>query len=138
MIDPEKLLHGEQTVDTIWAEINSINTGHILLYSTGSTGKDNKNINKEGALLLELTMAKLARLAINYGHTRIVVAGGETAGAITKALQFDAYEIGESIAPGVPLMIPLCAKNIRLVLKSGNFGQEDFFARALLITRGNA
>jgi uncharacterized protein YgbK (DUF1537 family) len=138
MIDPEKLLHGEQTVDTIWSEINSIDTEHILLYSTGSTSKDNKNINKEGALVLELTMAELARLAIHCGYERIIAAGGETSGAITKALQFDAYEIGESIAPGVPLMIPLCAKNIRLVLKSGNFGQEDFFARALLVTRGNA
>ena len=49
---------------------------------------------------------------------------------------FDSYIIGESVAPGVPVMIPQNRPEIRLVLKSGNFGQEDFFLRALEITSG--
>jgi 3-dehydrotetronate 4-kinase len=43
--------------------------------------------------------------------------------------------VGDSIAPGVPVMIPLKNKNMRLVLKSGNFGQKDFFLRAVNKTK---
>jgi uncharacterized protein YgbK (DUF1537 family) len=55
---------------------------------------------------------------------------------VTKALNFFAYEIGPAIAPGVPVMIPLSDAGVRLVLKSGNFGREDFFERALSVTEG--
>ena len=65
---------------------------------------------------------------------RIIAAGGETSGAVTKALGYQAYRIGVSVAPGVPVLIPLENPRMRLILKSGNFGQEDFFARALEIT----
>lgn len=54
------------------------------------------------------------------------MAGGETSGAVTKALGYEAFEIGPSVAPGVPVMTPLDNRNMKLVLKSGNFGQEDF------------
>ena len=63
------------------------------------------------------------------------MAGGETSGAVTKALGFDSYIIAKSVAPGVPVMIPEKDPKIRLVLKSGNFGQEDFFQRALEMTK---
>ncbi|MDF2591922.1 MAG: type effector Hrp-dependent outer protein, partial [Clostridia bacterium] len=45
--------------------------------------------------------------------------------------------VGDSIAPGVPVMIPLKNKSMRLVLKSGNFGQKDFFIRAINKTKEN-
>lgn len=66
---------------------------------------------------------------------RIIVAGGETSGAVTKALGYDTFLIGESVNPGVPVMTPLTAPEIRLVLKSGNFGKEDFFERAVTFCR---
>ncbi|MBO1680928.1 nucleotide-binding domain containing protein, partial [Bittarella massiliensis (ex Durand et al. 2017)] len=71
---------------------------------------------------------------LHKGYGRIVVAGGETSGAVTKVLGYDVFEIGDSVAPGVPIMIPVQNKHIRLVLKSGNFGQVDFFTRALEMT----
>lgn len=79
-------------------------------------------------------MAELALRAVRGGYTQIIVAGGETSGAITESLGFNSYLIGESIAPGVPVMMPLEDSNIRLVLKSGNFGQTDFFAHAIEMT----
>lgn len=66
---------------------------------------------------------------------RIIAAGVETSGAVTQILGYDAYLIGESIAPGVPIMVPLENKNLRLVLKSGNFGQKDFFLRTVEMTK---
>ncbi len=82
-------------------------------------------------------MADIAVMARDNGITRIIVAGGETSGAVTKALDYSAYWIGPSIAPGVPMMAPVEKQDLRLVLKSGNFGQEDFFQRALDLTGKN-
>ena len=86
------------------------------------------------AALLEGITARLARRAVEAGYTRIISAGGETSGAVTKGLGFQSYLIGPSVAPGVPVMVPAEAPGIRLVLKSGNFGGEDFFGQALEIT----
>ena len=65
------------------------------------------------------------------GVTGIVSAGGETSGAVTKALNQKAFWIGKSVAAGVPVMTPVENDRLHLILKSGNFGQEDFFEQAL-------
>ena len=59
---------------------------------------------------------------------------GETSGAITKKLGFNSYIIGKSVDPGVPIMTPTEKRNVRLVLKSGNFGAVDFFEKAVKMT----
>ena len=86
--------------------------------------------------LLEGTTAYIARRAVQAGYTRVISAGGETAGAVAKALGYSSYLIGESVAPGVPIMIPVENQSLRLVLKSGNFGKENFFQKALNMTKG--
>ncbi|MEM6743178.1 MAG: nucleotide-binding domain containing protein, partial [Pseudomonadota bacterium] len=77
---------------------------------------------------VESVFADAARALAAAGVTRIVVAGGETSGAVVEALAPDAFEIGPEIDPGVPA---LKAGDLALALKSGNFGVEDFFERAL-------
>ncbi|MBD5635660.1 MAG: hypothetical protein IAI49_14400, partial [Candidatus Eremiobacteraeota bacterium] len=63
---------------------------------------------------------------------RFIVAGGETSGATVRALGVDALRIGPQIEPGVPWTVSVGgAQPLALALKSGNFGSEDFFARAL-------
>jgi uncharacterized protein YgbK (DUF1537 family) len=82
--------------------------------------------------LVEEAMAQLALDALELGVRCLVIAGGETAGAVTKALGVTRLTIGEEIAPGVPWTY--CRSgghDIALALKSGNFGAEDFFAKAL-------
>ena len=86
------------------------------------------------AAMLEGATAELAVRAVKAGYSRIISAGGETSGAVTKGLGFSSYWLGESVAPGVPIMVPTERPDIRLILKSGNFGQEDFFGRALAMT----
>ena len=54
---------------------------------------------------------------------------------MTKRLGFSSYQIGASVAPGVPVMVPMENETLRLVLKSGNFGQEEFFIKVLEMTR---
>lgn len=136
-MDPLKLLAGEQTEQELWDFIQTNHTD-VLIYSS-DTPESVRKVQQAGreqiAELLERTMANLAKRALQAGYTRLVIAGGETSGAVTKALGYRSYMIGTSVAPGVPIMIPRENKNVRLVLKSGNFGQEDFLKRALDMTR---
>jgi len=82
--------------------------------------------------LVEEALAHLAKTALQIGIRRFVIAGGETSGAVTQALNVDRLSIGPEIAPGVPWTFAKSAGNdIALALKSGNFGDEDFFATAL-------
>ncbi|MBW7572684.1 3-oxo-tetronate kinase [Caproiciproducens faecalis] len=135
MVRPGMLLSGDQTVDSIWNQVQESPRDSVLIYSAGSAGQtETETDGASEAALLENTMSELVRRAAEAGYTRLICAGGETSGAVTKALGYYAYQIGESIAPGVPVMIPLQHPQIRLVLKSGNFGQKDFFMRALKMT----
>lgn len=61
----------------------------------------------------------------------LIVAGGETATAICRALEFGALEVGRNIEPGVPVCYPLGQFRFPVALKSGNFGSEDFYRRAM-------
>lgn len=81
--------------------------------------------------IVEQALAELAILARDNGAARFVVAGGETSGAVTKALAVDRLHIGPEIAPGVPWTFCQSAgHDIALTLKSGNFGDTEFFSKA--------
>jgi 3-dehydrotetronate 4-kinase len=107
-------------------------TGRPLVFSSAEPelvriaqdqfGKD------EIAGAFEQFFAETARLLVAGGVTRLIAAGGETSGAVVEALAPDELAIGPEIDPGVPVL----RANPRLVLalKSGNFGAQDFFAKA--------
>ncbi|MEN5016367.1 3-oxo-tetronate kinase [Erwinia sp. Eh17-17] len=63
------------------------------------------------------------------GWQRFIVAGGETSGVVAQTLGIDAFHIGPAISPGVP-WVRAVSQPVSLALKSGNFGDENFFARA--------
>lgn len=138
-LDPKAMMEGRQTVDDAWkfVEEHTTDTETVLVYSSDTPEKV-KEFQKMGtekvAAMLEGATAELAIRAVKAGYTRIISAGGETSGAVTKGLGFSSYWMGESVAPGVPIMVPAERSDIRLILKSGNFGQEDFFGRALCMT----
>lgn len=137
-IDPNKLLNGSQDLEDLLKYIYDNPSDVILVYSYDS------NVNKVVSAIsqtmkskiLEETMSKIAKSVLLNGFTKIVVAGGETSGAVTKSLGFDTYIIGDSISPGVPILIPESNKEVGLVLKSGNFGEADFFTRAMVALGG--
>lgn len=84
--------------------------------------------------VVEDALATLAVAARDLGARRFVVAGGETSGAVTKALGVAQLDIGAEIAPGVPwTFCQSGGAQIALTLKSGNFGDETFFTRALQV-----
>jgi uncharacterized protein YgbK (DUF1537 family) len=85
---------------------------------------------EQSSQAIERTMAALARGLVEAGVGRLVVAGGETSGAVVSALGVTALRIGPEIDPGVPWTASVGKKPLLLALKSGNFGAPDFFTRA--------
>lgn len=106
-----------------------------LIYATADPSSVKAAQQKLGTAavgaMIEDTLAACAIAARDAGARRIIVAGGETSGAVTKALGVSQLDIGPEIAPGVPWTF--CTSNdhqIALTLKSGNFGAEAFFTDA--------
>lgn len=79
---------------------------------------------------IEDALAVVARLVLmedEFG--RVVISGGETSGRFCQEMGFSGFEVGLPIAPGVPCLFPFGHRDLMVVLKSGNFGSEDFYAR---------
>jgi 3-dehydrotetronate 4-kinase len=96
-----------------------------------------KELGRERAgALVEGILADTARGLVARGVRRLVVAGGETAGAVVQALEVTGLRIGPQIDPGVPWTTSLGEPALALALKSGNFGASDFFLRAFAVLAG--
>ena len=131
-IDGPALLAGNRIVEQADAFARE-NAGLApLIYSTITPGAVTESRNHAGfsqtGAAIEGVMADLAVRAVARGICRIVVAGGETSGAVVEAIRPGAMVVGPDIAPGVPI---LAAGGICYALKSGNFGDVDFFETAL-------
>ncbi len=84
--------------------------------------------------LIEDTMARIAEGLVARGVRRMVVAGGETSGAVVSRLGVTSLRIGGEIDPGVPWTLAHGGRNdLLLALKSGNFGASDFFTKAFQV-----
>jgi uncharacterized protein YgbK (DUF1537 family) len=117
-----------------WADVR-VRSEPVLIYAT-ATPDDVKAAQREigierAGALVEQALAEIAKGLVKMGVRKLVVAGGETAGAVVGALGIRALRIGPQIDPGVPWTESLDAEPIALALKSGNFGSVDFFAKAL-------
>ncbi|MBR1672348.1 MAG: four-carbon acid sugar kinase family protein [Fretibacterium sp.] len=134
---PEKLINGEQTAETVMEWIRGHGDSPLVFSSQPPEEmRQSQSLGRERvAEAIESTLSAIAANAVGEGYTRIISAGGETSGAVTKALGYQAFYIGRSVAPGVPVMMPVENPRLRLVLKSGGFGQVDFFERAVEMTK---
>jgi uncharacterized protein YgbK (DUF1537 family) len=86
---------------------------------------------------IEQTMADIAEGLVQSGVRRLVVAGGETSGAVVDRLGIPGFLVGAEIAAGVPVLRAVGASHgsMLLALKSGNFGGPEFFSDALKLMR---
>ncbi|MDQ1078570.1 3-oxo-tetronate kinase [Pseudoroseomonas cervicalis] len=83
----------------------------------------------EAGALVEEALAGIAEALVARGVKRLVVAGGETSGAVVQRLGITTLRIGPQIDPGVP-WTHAEVQGLHLALKSGNFGARDFFLKA--------
>ena len=86
---------------------------------------------ERASAILETAMGYIAQGLVARGVRRIVVAGGETSGAVVTALDIGSGVIGDEAAPGVPWIYTPGGDPIALLLKSGNFGDVTFLARTV-------
>lgn len=139
-IDVEAVMQDRLGVDEIAAFLLDRPDRAPLAFSSGHPGQVAAMQARYGreavAARLDALFGDVARRLVASGVGRLVVAGGETSGAVVSALDLGALEIGAEIAPGVPVLTS--AEGLALALKSGNFGDEDFFIRALDMMRGKA
>jgi uncharacterized protein YgbK (DUF1537 family) len=86
---------------------------------------------------IEQAMADIAEGLVQSGVRRLVVAGGETSGAVVDRLGIPGFLVGPEIAAGVPVLRAVGAKDgeMLLALKSGNFGGPEFFSDALKLMK---
>ncbi len=134
-LDALDLCAGTVTVANIvqWARRQSPEQP-VLIYSSADPEvikRVQEQLGREQAgAAVERTMAAVAGELVSNGLTRIIVAGGETSGAVVGALGVSALEIGPEIDPGVPWTRTIGRSSLALALKSGNFGAPDFFLKA--------
>lgn len=153
-IDPAQAV---QTPDTAVAEalqwaLTRLGDEPILIYSTASASE----VRAAQAVLgsqaageaIEEVLARITQALVEHGVRRLIIAGGETSGAVVRRLGVRALRIGPEIAPGVPWTVTLDGNALAegaggsdgsgrraqpvlaLALKSGNFGDPDFFLQA--------
>jgi uncharacterized protein YgbK (DUF1537 family) len=135
-IDPIELRSRNDVVQQAlqWAR-SRLGERPLLIYSTadpGSVEKAQAALGRERAgHLVEQALGNIAKGLVSLGVRRLVVAGGETSGAVVTALGVEGLRIGVEIDPGVPWTASLSDTPLGLALKSGNFGADDFFLKAL-------
>ena len=134
-LDAVALSDGSQTVERVlaWVDTQS-NDSPLMVYSSADPTdvRDTQaRLGREaaGAMVEEVIGATAIGLQ-RRGFSRLLVAGGETSGAVMHALGAQSLAIGPEIDPGVPWTRTLDGPPMALALKSGNFGTPDFFIKA--------
>nr|CAD6438744.1 four-carbon acid sugar kinase family protein [Rhizobium sp. Q54] len=138
-LDVEAIMTGDVDVDALRDFIMSNEGRAPLVYSSSEPDAvyaaqakwGQENVSDK----LDRLFSSLARALVEGGTRRLVVAGGETSGAVAQALQLGALEIGPEVDPGVPILTNE-DRSVALALKSGNFGSKDFFSKALAAMEG--
>ena len=135
-IDPLALVTGQDVAAEAlqWA-LPKLSAGPVLISASAAPQavkavQEQLGSSQAGALV-EQCLARIAEGLVAAGVRRMVVAGGETSGAVVAKLNIKGLRIGAQIAPGVPATVTTGTPAIALALKSGNFGGPDFFAEAL-------
>ncbi|WP_394199284.1 3-oxo-tetronate kinase [Litoreibacter albidus] len=137
-IDVPGVMNGTVTAADFTEFLISHQGNAPLIYSSGTPDEVSavqKTFGREAtSAKLDALFADTAKDLIARGYRRIVVAGGETSGAVAQAicetLKVDDMRIGPEIDPGVPIL-SLNNASVLVALKSGNFGTTDFFEKAL-------
>ncbi|MDB5458303.1 MAG: uncharacterized protein JWO72_44 [Caulobacteraceae bacterium] len=118
-----------------WA-LARLDGGPVLIASSAPPGEvqalQARFGREAGGRAIEDGLAAIAQGLVEAGVRRLIVAGGETSGAVVDQLGLAAFAIGPEIAPGVPVLRTVGGRGpqMMLALKSGNFGGPDFFADA--------
>ncbi|WP_407184453.1 3-oxo-tetronate kinase [Bradyrhizobium centrosematis] len=140
-LDPDRILTGaaeaQRALD--WARPR-LPDGPVLIASSATPDQvaalQARHGRDAAGHAIEQTMADIAESLVKSGVRRLVVAGGETSGAVVDRLKIPGFLVGVEIAAGVPVLRAVGSEgDMLLALKSGNFGGAEFFSDALRLMR---
>jgi uncharacterized protein YgbK (DUF1537 family) len=146
-LDPDRVIAGPDEVRRAlaWAQEHfnkdHLDKGPLLIASSATPDQVSALQARHGreaaGQAIEQAMADIAEGLVQAGVRRLVVAGGETSGAVVDRLRIPGFLVGEEIAAGVPVLQAVGARTgpMLLALKSGNFGGRAFFSDALRLMR---
>ena len=141
-LDPDRIVAGKEEAQRAlaWAK-ERLDKGPILVASSATPDKvaalQGRHGRDAAGHAIEQAMADIAEGLVQSGVRRLVVAGGETSGAVVDRLAIPGFLVGEEIAAGVPVLRAVGGRagEMLLALKSGNFGGPQFFTDALRLMR---
>jgi uncharacterized protein YgbK (DUF1537 family) len=141
-LDPEQVVAGKDEARRAlaWAR-DRLKDGPVLIASSSTPDQVAALQARHGrdavGHAIEQALADIAEGLVQSGVRRLVVAGGETSGAVVDRLGIPGFLVGAEIAAGVPVLRAVGAKGgaMLLALKSGNFGGPGFFSDALGLMR---
>jgi uncharacterized protein YgbK (DUF1537 family) len=141
-LDPEQVVAGKEEARRAlaWAR-DRLQQGPVLIASSSTPAEvaalQARHGRDAAGHAIEQAMADIADGLVQSGVRRLVVAGGETSGAVVDRLKIPGFLVGAEIAAGVPVLRAVGAKGgaMLLALKSGNFGGPEFFSDALRLMR---
>lgn len=133
LIEADALMSGRMSVAHAVSHLTERLHLNPMIYSTLNPEEVKQAQETHGkdviAAKFEDFFGEIAAEMVNKGVTRLVVGGGETSGAVVQSLEVESFAIGTQIAAGVPALTT--QEGLKMALKSGNFGQDDFYERAL-------
>jgi uncharacterized protein YgbK (DUF1537 family) len=137
-LDPDQVIKGEDEARRAlaWAR-ERLGSHPVLIASSAAPDQvaalQARHGRDASGHAIEQAMADIAEGLVGAGVRRLVVAGGETSGAVVDRLGIPGFLVGAEIAAGVPVLRAVGASqgDVLIALKSGNFGGPEFFADAL-------
>jgi uncharacterized protein YgbK (DUF1537 family) len=140
-LDPDRILTGAGEAQRVldWARPR-LAEGPVLIASSSTPDQvaalQARHGRDAAGHAIEQAMADIAEGLVKSGVRRLVVAGGETSGAVVDRLKIPGFLVGVEIAAGVPVLRAVGLQgDMLLALKSGNFGGAEFFSDALGLMR---
>ncbi len=141
-LDPDQIVAGKEEARRALAWTRErLRDGPVLIASSSTPDQvaalQARHGRDAAGHAIEQAMADIAEGLVQSGVRRLVVAGGETSGAVVDRLGIPGFLVGAEIAAGVPVLRAVGAKRgeMLLALKSGNFGGSEFFSDALKLMR---
>lgn len=141
-LDPAQIVAGTDEVQRALAWARPRLTDSPVLIASSSTPEEVAALQARhgrdaAGHAIEQAMADIAEALVQAGVRRLIVAGGETSGAVIDRLKIPGFLVGAEISAGVPVLraVGAGAGDMLLALKSGNFGGPVFFTDALGLMR---